>query len=256
MPRFLVALVLGSVLVMNSLSAAAEPDGRLFEMRIYSAAEGKLDDLHARFRDHTTKLFEKHGITNIGYWTPINNEDRQIIYVLAYPSREAREQSWKNFAADPEWIQAKQASEVDGKLVDKVVTKFLQVTDYSPAIQLDASGNRVFELRTYTTTPGNLEALHARFRDHTVKLFEKHGMTNVIYWSLTADQPAADKTLIYILAHDSQDAAQASFAAFRSDPVWIAARTASEAQAGGSLTAAQDGVRSLFMTPTDYSPIR
>ncbi len=87
MPRFLVALVLGSVLVMISRSAAAEPDGRLFEMRIYSAAEGKLDDLHARGRDHTPKFFEKHGITNIGYWTPINNEDRQIIYVLAYPSR-------------------------------------------------------------------------------------------------------------------------------------------------------------------------
>jgi hypothetical protein len=256
MPRFIVALAFGTLLVMNSLSPAAEPDGRLFEMRIYSAAEGKLDALHARFRDHTTKLFVKHGITNIGYWTPVNSEDRQIIYVLAYPSREAREQSWKNFAADPAWIEAKQASEVNGKLVDKVVTKFLQATDYSPAIKLDASGNRVFELRTYTTTPGNLDALHARFRDHTVKLFEKHGMTNVIYWTLTADQPAADKTLIYLLAHDSQEAAKASFAAFRSDPVWVAARTASEAKAGGSLTEAQDGVLSLFMTPTDYSPIR
>lgn len=256
MPRLLVALALGSVLVMNAVSSAAEPDTRLFEMRIYSAAEGKLDALHARFRDHTTKLFEKHGITNIGYWTPVENNDRQIIYVLAYPSREAREQSWKSFAADPEWVQAKQASEVNGKLVDKVVSKFLQATDYSPALKLGASGNRVFELRTYTTTPGNLDALHARFRDHTVKLFEKHGMTNVVYWSLTDDQPGADKTLIYILAHDSQDAAKASFTAFRNDPVWIAARTASEAKAGGSLTEAKDGVLSQFMTATDYSPIR
>lgn len=256
MPRFIVARALGFLLVMNSLSTAAEPDNRLYEMRIYSAAEGKLDDLHARFRDHTTKFFEKHGITNIGYWTPIDNKDRQIIYVLAYPSREAREQSWKSFAADPEWMDAKQASEVNGKLVDQVFSQFLQMTDYSPDVQLDTSGNRTFELRTYTTTPGNLDALHARFRDHTVKLFEKHGMTNVIYWTLTANQPAADKTLIYILAHDSQDAAKASFAAFRSDPVWIAARTASEAKAGGSLTEAQDGVLSQFMTATDYSPIR
>lgn len=256
MSRFLIALALGSILTMNSVSPAAEPDTRLFELRIYSAAEGKLDDLHARFRNHTTKLFEKHGITNIGYWTPVSNEERQIIYVLAYPSREAREQSWKDFAADPAWIQAKQASEVNGKLVDKVVSKFLKVTDYSPALQLNGNGKRVFELRTYTTTPGNLDALHARFRDHTVKLFEKHGMTNVIYWSLTADQPAADKTLIYILAHDSQDAAKASFTAFRNDPEWIAARTASEAKAGGSLTEAQGGVVSEFMIPTDYSPLR
>ncbi len=256
MPRFIVALALGSLLVMNSRSTAAEPDSRLFEMRIYYAAEGKLDDLHARFRDHTVKLFEKHGITNIGYWTPVDNEDRQLIYILAYPSREAREQSWKSFMADPEWKKAHQASEVDGRLVAKSVSKFLQATDYSPAIKLDASGNRVFELRTYTTTPGNLDALHARFRDHTVKLFEKHGMTNVAYWSLTADQPAADKTLIYILAHDSQEAAKASFAAFRTDPQWIAARTASETKAGGSLTEAQDGVLSQFMTATDYSPIR
>ena len=256
MPRFIVALAFGSLLVMNSLSTASEPDDRLYEMRIYSAADGKLDDLHARFRDHTLKLFEKHGITNIGYWTPVDNQDRQLIFVLAYPSREAREQSWKNFMADPEWQQAHRASEVNGKLVEQVVSKFLQTTDYSPAIQLDTSGKRTFELRTYTTTPGNLDALNARFRDHTVKLFEKHGMTNVIYWTLTADQPAAEKTLIYILAHDSQDAAKASFAAFRSDPVWIAARTASEAKAGGSLTAAQDGVLSQFMTATDYSPIR
>ena len=79
MTRFLVALALGSFFVMHSSSTAAEPDNRLFEMRIYYAAEGKLDDLHARFRDHTTKFFEKHGITNIGYWTPIDNKDRQII---------------------------------------------------------------------------------------------------------------------------------------------------------------------------------
>ena len=84
-----------------------------------------LEALHARFRDHTKALFEKHGITNIGYWTPIENPDGLLIYVLAYPSREARETSWKEFAADPDWVKAKTDSEVDGKLVAKVEQRFL-----------------------------------------------------------------------------------------------------------------------------------
>jgi hypothetical protein len=175
---------------------------------------------------------------------------------LAFPDREARERSWKNFMADPQWQQAYRASEVDGKLVSKAVSKFMQATDYSPEIKLGSDGERIFELRTYIATKGNLDALHGRFRDHTVKLFEKHGMTNVAYWSLTSDQPDADRTLIYILAHESQDAAKKSFAAFREDSAWIAARSESEQRAGGSLTEKENGVQSVFMEATDYSPIR
>jgi hypothetical protein len=255
MSRFLCVLALGAMLNFTPKSLAADTDSRVFEMRIYYAAEGKLDALHSRFRDHTTDLFEKHGITNIGYWTPVENPDRELIYFLAYPSREAREQSWKAFMADPDWQKAYKASEVDGKLVSKVVSKFFTATDYSPAMKPDASGDRVFELRTYTTTPGNLDALHARFRDYTVKLFEKHGMTNVAYWTLIDGQEGADNTLLYILAHNSEDAAKASFGAFRNDPTWTAARTASEQAAGGSLTV-EGGVQSRFMNATDYSPIR
>ncbi len=235
---------------------AAENDMRVFEMRTYFPPPGKLDELHARFRDHTTKLFEKHGIVNIGYWVPIENTDNKLIYVLAYPSREAREKSWKDFMADPAWQAAQKASEVHGKLVAKVEQRFMTTTDYSPAIQPSTgAAGRVFELRTYTTTPGHLPNLHARFRDHTMALFAKHGMTNVAYWQLMPDQPEAADTLIYLLAHASQEAAKASFAAFRTDPDWVAARNASEEKAGGSLTV-KDGVKSVFMTPTDYSPTR
>ena len=134
----------------------------------------------------------------------------------------------------------------------------MSTTDYSPEIKPAEKGvkdERVFELRTYTTTKGNLENLNARFRDHTCKLFEKHGMTNVAYWVPTADQKGADNTLVYILAHKSAEAAKASFDAFRQDPDWIAARKASEEKAGGSLTT-KDGVKSVFMKATDYSPIR
>jgi hypothetical protein len=249
-------LVLLGVLFMSAASlSAAESDMRVFEMRTYYAAPDKLDALNARFRDHTAKLFEKHGMTNIGYWVPLENPERKLIYLLAYPSREAREKAWQAFLDDPDWKRAKEASEVDGKLVEKVDIKFLTATDYSPAIKPSHDGQRVFELRTYTTTPGNLDALNARFRDHTMALFKKHGMTNIAYWTLMDDQEGAENTLIYILAHRSPEAAKESFAAFGADPAWKAVREASEEKAGGSLTE-KGGVKSLFMKATDYSPIR
>ena len=252
-----IILPLGLVTLLSVLAAsAADPDPRCYEMRTYYAAPGKLDALHARFRDHTVKLFEKHGMVNIGYWTPLENPDQKLVYVLAYPSRDAREKSWKAFMADPDWQTAMKASEKDGKLVNKVESVFLAPTDYSPAIQpVAATVPRVFELRTYTATPGKLDNLLARFRDHTVKLFAKHGMTSFGYWTPTEKKDGAGEKLIYLLAHASKDAADASFKAFRADPDWVAAKKASEDKAGGPLTV-PDGVKSEFMAPTDYSPTK
>ncbi len=249
-------------LMITATVTSADQDTRCFEMRVYYAAEGKLDALHKRFRDHTCKLFEKHGITNLGYFVPVgDNPERKLIYFLAYPSLDARNAAWKAFMADPDWQKAYKASEVDGKLVAKVETVYLGATDYSPLAKAENAGHRVFELRTYTTEPGRLDNLNARFHDHTVKLFAKHGMTNVAYWNPLADQkgavkpPDAKNTLIYLLAHASQDAAKASFDAFRKDPDWVAARKASEDKAGGSLTI-KDGVKSVFLVPTDYSAVK
>lgn len=249
---FAVALCLAP---LATTTKAAEPDTRVFEMRVYYAAEGKLDALNSRFRDHTVKLFEKHGIENVGYWEPLDNPERQLIYFLAYPSREARDASWKAFFADPDWQKAAKASELNGKLVAKVESKFFKATDYSPAIKADAKGDRVFEMRTYTASSGNLKALESRFRDHTVKLFERHGINNIAYWTLMDDQEGADSNLTYIVAHKSQEAAKESFANFGKDPEWQTARKASEEAAGGSLTVTR-GVKSLFMKATDYSPIK
>jgi hypothetical protein len=251
-------LLLAFLFVVPAVVRAADTeakDPRVYEIRTYYAASGKLDALHTRFREHTCKLFEKHGMTNIGYWTPIDNPDRKLIYVLAYPSREGREKSWKAFLADPDWQRAQKDSEIDGKLVDKVELAFLNATDFSPQIKPSDKGDRIFELRVYTASKGNLGALEARFRDHTMKLFEKHSMTNIGYWTPMKDQKGADDTLIYILAHRSVDAAKASFDAFRKDPDWVAARKASEDKAGGPLTI-KDGVKSTYMKATDYSPIR
>ena len=248
--------LLAAIMLATSRPAlAAEKDTRVFEMRTYHAASGKLDALHARFREHTAKLFEKHGIANIGYWVPVENADNLLIYVVAYPSREAGKASWKEFMADPDWQKAHKASETGGVLVSKVESVFMNATDFSPALKSSATGERLFELRTYTAPAGKLPDLHARFRDHTLALFEKHGMTNLIYWQHLADQPGADVTLTYLLAHKDAETAKASWAAFRADADWIAAKKASEDKAGGSLTV-PDGVKSVFMKATDYSPLR
>ena len=242
--------------VLLSTSFAAEKDSRCYELRVYYAAPGKLDDLHARFRNHTLKIFEKHGMANVGYWVPLDNAENKLIYLLSYPSREAAKKSWKDFSADPEWQAAQKASEANGKLVAKVESTFLIPTDYSPPIVPSVSGSpRTFELRIYKTPPDRLDALHARFRDHTLKLFNKHGITHFGYWTPMDKEKGAADTLIYILAHQSRETAETSFKAFREDPDWIAAKKASEEKAGGSLTV-PDGVKSTFMKPTDYSPAK
>jgi hypothetical protein len=109
-------------------------DNRVFELRVYYAAEGKMKALHARFRDATCALFKKHGMTIIGFWSPIDTTEaeKKLYYILAYPSKEAAERSWKAFLADPDWISAKKESEKDGKLVDKVDSIYMNPTDYSP----------------------------------------------------------------------------------------------------------------------------
>jgi len=249
-------LLLGLSLGLAALPAGAS-DTRLFEMRTYYAASGKTDALLARFRDHTLKLFARHGMENIGYWVPLDEKDgtNRLVYVLAYPNRSAREQAWKDFSADPEWQTVARESEKGGRLVEKVEQRFLTATDYSPAIAPAVKSPRVFELRTYTATPGKLGDLNARFRDHTVKLFANHGIVSVAYWTPETGQPGADDTLVYLVAHPSRAAAAEAFKAFGADPAWQAARKASEEKAGGSLTV-KDGVKSVFLQATDFSPTR
>ena len=113
-----------------------------------------------------------------------------------------------------------------------------------------AQNQKVFELRTYQATPGNLGNLHARFRDHTIRIFRKHGMEIVGFWSPTSDEER-DDILVYLLAHDSQDAADASWQAFGADPEW--ASVAEESNKNGQILA---GVERKYMVATDYSPMK
>ena len=106
----------------------------VYELRVYHTYEGKLDDLLRRFREHTMQIFEKHGIHNVAYWTPTDDplKGKTLFYILAHPSREAATANWKAFRDDPDWNEARTASEKDGKLVEKVESVYLNPTDYSP----------------------------------------------------------------------------------------------------------------------------
>lgn len=108
----------------------------VYEFRVYHANEGKLDDLLARFRNHTMRIFDKHGMLNVAYWTPIDDplKGRTLFYVIAHKSREQAVENWKAFEADPEWQRVKAESEAHGKLVNKVDSTFLTLTDFSPPL--------------------------------------------------------------------------------------------------------------------------
>ncbi len=235
-----------------SRSASAD----VFEMRTYTAREGKLAALEARFRDHTLRLFEKHGMKNVGYWVPVNEPDSKntLIYVIQHESREAAGKSWASFMADPEWKVAQSKSEEGGKLVAKVVSVFMQATDYSPKFdskKADDDEKAQYELRVYKTNAGKLDGLNARFRNHTLRLFERHGIQNVAYWT-PVDEPGSTNTLIYVIRHASHAAADASWKAFREDEEWK--KVAAESQVDGKFLS--ESPTSIYMKATDYSPLK
>jgi hypothetical protein len=127
----ILALILGFGL---SISVQAEDNGKVFELRTYTSAPGKLGDLQSRFRNHTSRIFAKHGMKVIAYWTPTDPEKANdtLIYVLEHASQVAADQSWQAFAEDPEWAEVSQASNANGRILAKVVREYMKATDYSP----------------------------------------------------------------------------------------------------------------------------
>lgn len=193
---------------------------------------------------------------SVGYWKPASGQDgegNRLVYLLEFENSEQRDAAWRAFLDDPDWKRVYAESTQEGRLVERVESVLLVMTDYSPALAIsEASPPRLFELRTYSASEGRLERLDARFRDHTIRLFEKHGMQNIAYFHPIEEAGGAGTALIYLLAHESREARDASFKEFASDPDWQSVRRESEAEAGGPLTL-PGGVRSQLLTPTDFS---
>jgi hypothetical protein len=143
--RILLQAIPATAFLYKSLGAAARQDSAnpgpaataVYELRVYHAAAGKLPELLARFRDHTDKLFARHGMKSVAYWTPIDEPEKSntLIYILYHPSREAAAANWKAFQDDPEWKAVKEKSEANGKLTDKIDSTFLALTNFSPPLR-------------------------------------------------------------------------------------------------------------------------
>lgn len=252
----------GTICRFGSAGAKSKVEERVLELRTYHAAPGKLDALLSRFREHTCKLFVKHGMQNVGYWMPAENPDNLLIYLMAYSGRESRDASWEAFREDPEWIAVKDASEVDGESVEKVEEVFLTPTEFSEGfakivpdrkkgfyaqpyefIPAPSGNEHLFELRIHTVAQGNLAALKARYDEQALALFAKHGITNLAYFELTSDQVGAETTMIYFLAHKDKKSAERSWAVILADPEWIDLKESGE-------------VTSVFLNPTDFSSVK
>ena len=126
---FVAGLAAGTLWQPNTV-VQAQSGGKVFELRTYTTLEGKLPNLLARFRDHTMRIFEKHGIANVAYWVPQDapESENTLIYIIAHDSRDAATESWKNFRADPEWREVSRASGVGRVNVESV---FMEATDFS-----------------------------------------------------------------------------------------------------------------------------
>lgn len=130
-------LLSAALLAASQRANAKQSATTVYELRVYHAAPGKLGELLARFRDHTNKLFEKHGMKAIAYWTPVDEPERgnMLIYILQHPSREAAVANWKSFQDDPEWKRVKEESEANGKLAEKIDSTYMALTDFSPRLR-------------------------------------------------------------------------------------------------------------------------
>jgi hypothetical protein len=249
--KFIFTLLILLSSSLSSLLQAQKPTDKFYELRIYHCLDGKLPTLLQRFENHTTKLFEKHGMENIGYWLPTKADNKTLYYVLAYPSQEAREKSWQAFIQDPVWKEVAQKSEENGKIIERIESIYLKMEpSLSKKISQANQGNDpVFELRSYTCLPDRLPALVSRFKKHTRALFEKHGMANIAYFT-TVEKEAIQPKLLYWVAHESVESAQKSWDGFRQDPKWITARDASEKS--GKIV---EKVESIYMKPTRFSSL-
>lgn len=244
--------ITGAVLLVTVGTAHAQgeglADGRCFELRTYTAAKGKLDDLNRRFRKYSRIVFSRYKMARLGFWVPLDNPDNKFTYILSYADCEDRDPAWEQFNADSLWQRVGKITTHEGDLVTNVENRMMTPTDFSPPIGPSAREHeRVFELRTYTAASGKRDELLARFRNHTMDIFQRHGMENVAYWLPQDDE----NQLVYLLAFPSRFARNEAWREFDMDPEWQ--RVYEKSREDGPLV---ENVESTLLRPTDYSPLR
>jgi hypothetical protein len=256
--RRILGCCLGLLVIFPLAAVAAD---KLYELRIYTTNPGKLDALNTRFRDHTLKLFEKHGIENLYYWTVTEGAEGEdpanlLVYIVAHKDKASADAAWQAFLADPEWQKVARESEAGGAiLAGRPYSLYLETVDIptgeTAAARADAG--RIFELRKYNTGVDGLAGTIDRFQGGEAELFRKHGMETLHFWS-ALDQ----SSFVYLLAHKDRETARASwqgfFAEFRSFmEKYNAGRPAPPA---GTPPPPRMTSEIRYLTPTDYSLLK
>lgn len=249
-------LTLGRALALAPLNEAisTEPDrSRYAELRIYHALPGKVDTILEGFREPMNALKKRHGLNPLACWVSQDPSATNVVVVelLAPPSEAAAIAGWTALAADPEFAPAYAASEAKhGKAYTKIET--LKLVAPANAWKLVNNGERparVFDLRLYARVPGKEAAFRDRWRDHAIRIYERHDMDNLGWWEATdADHTGVMATLF---AHESLDAINATIGAFHRDEEWI--RIEKETEAGGKL---RTGATAYKLTPVDFSALQ
>lgn len=262
--RFLIAiaclLVAGVAGQQGYADDEAAGSGKLYELRFYVAAPGKLDALNARFRDHTLKLFEKHGMENIAYWTVAEGDKTDgekakdlLIYIVAHENEAAKDASWQAFVADPDWKAARDQSETDGKLLAEAPRViFMTEAEFSKMdwpVSASDSPAKLYELRQYNDGPDRVPFTVERFAAGEDKLFTDAGMETVAFWKANDDS-----AFIYLLAHQDRDTSKESWGKFFK--TFRAFMDNYKATHDGPPASAKpgNGMEVRFLVPTDYSP--
>jgi NIPSNAP. len=220
-----------------------------FELRIYTAHEGKLPDLINRFKNHTMGLFEKAGMTNVAYFEPVENDENKLYYILGYPDKASRDRMWQIFLNDPDWKAAYEKSRENGPLVAKIEEQFMTLASGLNEGDFNKKSG-VFQLRTYFCFDGKIDDIQKRFKDHTQALFEKQGLINYPYF-LTEENDGSQPKLVYLLGHRDRGQFDQAFDNFRKDPDWIKARDASEEN--GKIVERVDAV---YLKALPFSPMK
>ncbi len=241
-------VILGLLLVALSSKATQPP---YVELRIYDVTTNKLEGVLERFRDAVEPIRKKHGIKTLGYWTSSATNGEKFIYLMTGAGQSQFQQAEKTFSADPDFKTAYAVSnKKHGKTVDKI-TSMILVGELS---QLDVSPSinpRAFDLRLYSVLPGKLEAFRARWRDHAVPIYKRHGLHSIGWWVAEQKDSDGHEVFVCLLAGESIAGIQSSISEFHKDIEWQ--RIEVESERVGKL---RSGVTTYKLKPTDFSQLR
>jgi hypothetical protein len=225
----------------------------VYELRTYIAARDRFEHLVTRFREHTDRLFRKHNMQPVGYWVPAEGppiSKRTFVYILKHPSRYDAWKNWVAFTNDREWQRVLDQPVFQGLHIGKPESTFMTVIDDSIVKLNDGDGRAgVYELATYTASPGKLPMLTGHFREHATGLFNANAMQHIASWT-PFDRPESESRLISLICHSNREQVDVNWKAAKRDARWRQAT--SDSETGDSLLAKPP--EQSYLIPLDFSP--